>query len=266
MNVTLALSLALACAPIGALATSPAPGAAQRQAEQAYAAGRAAFKAEDYPTALRHFETAFKLDPVPVLLYNLARCHEMMGQAERAIDNFELYLTRAPDAPDRADVTRRIKVMQAIVDRERAGATPPEPARRPAAPGLGLHPVAPPGPGLRALAPPAPAPRPHTLRWVSLGLMGAGVAGLAVGGGFRAAATTAAADQRAALNDADKADATDQAERAQTTANVGFIAGGALLAVGAGLLTFDLMQAGADTQVQLVPHAGGAGFALGGTF
>ncbi|MCA9546745.1 MAG: tetratricopeptide repeat protein [Myxococcales bacterium] len=241
---------ALLAAPLPAAATG-APGPAQEKAQQAYDAGVAAFKAERYGEALKHFERAHKLDPAPELLYNLARCHEMQGRAEKAVEHFELYLARVPQAADRDDVERRIKVMRAIVERERA-AKAQAPGAPPATAGAAV-----PAPGLTGQSPPPVEPRGQGLRWASYGLLGAGVAGLVVGGIYRGAATEAADKHRATPVDADKTTFADDAEAAQSTANVGFIAGGALLAVGAGLLVYDLLDDGAA--VSALPTPGGAG-------
>lgn len=111
MRAHFALALLAAAPP--ALAASPDEAA---QAKAAYDEGAKAFRGQDYETALAHFERAHALDPSPILLYNMARANEELGRPAASIERFEQYLEASPDASDRADVERRIRVMRAIVD------------------------------------------------------------------------------------------------------------------------------------------------------
>jgi tetratricopeptide (TPR) repeat protein len=97
--------------PAGAAPASPT---ARAKAETAYAQGAAAFKAKQFEVALRHFEDAYLLDPVPILLYNIARAHEELKHYEEASRYLSRYLDRAPpDAPDRAQVEQRLTLLRA---------------------------------------------------------------------------------------------------------------------------------------------------------
>lgn len=222
------LLFVLAClAPVSVSAAPPA--GLKAQAESAYQSGVEAFGEKNFAGALAFFDRAFKLDPSPILLYNIARCHEEMGTLDPAIRNFELYLARAPDAPDREDVERRIRVMEAIARRQ-ADAAPVAPAQ------------------------PAPA-ETSALRWWGYGTLGAGVVSLAVGGAMGVAADSAAEDHRAADTRADKARFATEANDNATVANVGFIVGGALVAAGATLVIYDVVSDG--TAVEVVPAPGG---------
>jgi tetratricopeptide (TPR) repeat protein len=134
--------ISLCLASLLMVAPGTASADALEQAAQAYKDGVAAFKAEEFPTALGLFERAYKLDPSPILIYNLARTHEEMGHASEAIDHFELYLTRVPGAADRADVERRVRVMKKILEQVKPEPEPepvepsPPPTRAPASPPL----------------------------------------------------------------------------------------------------------------------------------
>lgn len=100
-------------------ATPPAYAATADEAAQAkasYDEGVQAFRAQDYETALAHFERAHALDPSPILLYNMARANEELGRPAASIERFEQYLEAVPDASDRPEVERRVRVMRAIVD------------------------------------------------------------------------------------------------------------------------------------------------------
>ncbi len=201
-----------------------APVAAQTAVEKArvsYQAGVTAFRAQDYSAALGHFERAYKLDPSPVLIYNLARAHEEMGHGARAIEHYELYLDRQPDAADRADVERRIRVMRAILDREQAAVPPPER-----------------GPDLMPWA------------WAATGL---GVVGVSAGIGFGVATSNAETEHADATTGARKRSTADDAESLSTWANVSYGLGALLLVTG---VTLWVLDPGGD--VAISPTPGGA--------
>lgn len=116
------LAMALTAGP--AAAQAPAAGeaapakqlTAQEQAAVYFEQGRAFFKAKDYRAAAEQFQAAYNLDPVPILLYNMARAAEEMGDPEKAIVHYESYLKRiGPEAEDRDEVQRRIRVMEKTI-------------------------------------------------------------------------------------------------------------------------------------------------------
>jgi tetratricopeptide (TPR) repeat protein len=77
---------------------------AQTQAERAgeitEEAARAA-RAGDYATALAQFEEAYRLDPVPILLFHIGRVKARMGDLRGAVETLERYLGVAPDEDGR---------------------------------------------------------------------------------------------------------------------------------------------------------------------
>jgi tetratricopeptide (TPR) repeat protein len=190
---------------------APAVDPAVVEARRAFEEGRTAFRAGDFETALARFEHAYKLDDAPVLLYNIARANEELGRLEPAIYHYELYLKRLPDAEDRADVERRVRVMRAFGAKATASAEPPPP--------VSLRPFA----------------------YTALGL---GVAGLVTGGVFAARLSAATDDYDAATTPRAKRAAEDDAESAAMWANVGFVAGGALVAAGVALWLLEPDDAG----------------------
>lgn len=234
-----ALSACLAFATT-ALPVGPALAGVKEQAAEAYGLGAKAFKAKDFKTALGHFDRAFKLDPSPILLYNIARCHEEMGALDPAISNFKLYLVKAPDSQDREDVERRVRVMEAI-KRRQAAAPPSEPA------------------SVGSTARPA---GDDAMQWWGYGLLGAGVVGLALGGGFGLAADDAAEKHRAATTRADKSSFEDDANSKATLANASYVVGGILALAGASIVVWDLVSGGGGVEVTPVPAAGGGGGVL----
>ena len=74
------------------------------KSEMAFAQGR-------LDDARVFLERAFALDPVPVLLYNLARVEEAAGQDRAALARYQEYLRRFPRAEYRALVERRVEVL-----------------------------------------------------------------------------------------------------------------------------------------------------------
>src|SRR4051794_24258540 len=64
------------------------------EAEKQYALGR-------FEEALKHFERAFELKPLPEFLFNIGQCHRNLGHWERANFFFQGYLNRVPKARNR---------------------------------------------------------------------------------------------------------------------------------------------------------------------
>ncbi|MEZ4472685.1 MAG: tetratricopeptide repeat protein [bacterium] len=230
-----------------------APGWAQPidrpQAQALFQKGAEAFRAEHFEEALRYFEAARTLDPAPVLTYNIARAHEEMGQAQAAIDAYRAYLQAAPDAEDRADVERRIRVMRAIVDRQPAesAVVVAPPAAEPVAP-----PVAQAGGAVDAGRP--------WQRPVAYGLAGLGVAVIGVGAWLGVQADDDAAAHRRATTGAARETTADDAESAALQANISFGVGAALVAGGVVLWLLD----DGPGATALVPTVDGVG--IRGTF
>ncbi|MEZ4465071.1 MAG: tetratricopeptide repeat protein [bacterium] len=99
---------ALAAAPAAVLAQ----GTARTQAQQIFSRGEQAFANKQYADALKAFEEAYLLDPVPVLLYNIGRAHEELKNFDEAGRFFQRYLDRVPDASDRAQVEQRLALLR----------------------------------------------------------------------------------------------------------------------------------------------------------
>jgi tetratricopeptide (TPR) repeat protein len=123
------LALWAGLAPMSALAAPPAPAPAsaaasapssapagdiRTQAAALYREGAGLFKEGRFREAGERFQAAYNLDPSPILLYNLARAAEELGDATTAISHYKAYLARYPQADDRAEVERRIRVLEAV--------------------------------------------------------------------------------------------------------------------------------------------------------
>ncbi len=92
---------------------------AEQDARSAFEQGRLAFERGDYESALARFERAFGLSGRPELLFNIGIAQERLQQDEQAIDSFERYLARLPDAVNRQEVEARIAQLRRAVN-ERA--------------------------------------------------------------------------------------------------------------------------------------------------
>lgn len=86
----------------------------EAQAATLYKEGAGLFKLGKFKEAAERFQAAYNLDPSPILLYNLARAAEEQGEAGTAVGHYKAYLARYPQAEDRAEVERRIRVLEAV--------------------------------------------------------------------------------------------------------------------------------------------------------
>jgi hypothetical protein len=61
---------------------------------------RARYEAGEFSRALALFDQAYARDPDPNLLFNIARCHEKLGDTAAALDKYEAFLASANADPD----------------------------------------------------------------------------------------------------------------------------------------------------------------------
>jgi len=101
-------------APSGAARATPAvppaePTPEQREAaREAYTRGQALFTENKFAEAKAAFEQAHAAVPNPVVLLSLAECDMRLGNLEAAHEALDRYQRERPDAPDRAEVQRKI--------------------------------------------------------------------------------------------------------------------------------------------------------------
>lgn len=170
----------------------------------------------------------------PVLLYNLARAYEGLGELEEAIEAYEGYLEEQPDAQDRGAIEARIGTLrEQIAERERL-----ERERA-----LALERQGDEG-GDRA-APGAADRESGAGAWPWL-VLGAGAAGL---GAAAVTGTLALSARDDAVQDPEHRSSRESFRRAEdlaTVANVLWAVGGALAAIGAVWATIDLVSGGGE--------------------
>lgn len=68
----------------------------------------------DYDSGIAEFERAYEIIPHPVVLYNIARAYADVGEYEKAIEYFEMYLETEP--VDRTEVEGYIRTLQSRLD------------------------------------------------------------------------------------------------------------------------------------------------------
>lgn len=199
---------------------SDAADPARKRALELFHQSEERFNVGDYTKALELLEEAYATKPVPVLLYNMARSYENLGEMQKAIDAYGRFMAAAPSDPDLPGIKERIKTLRRLL-RERD-----EIKER------YEHDLA----ALRAkqaeeLKRPPPPPPPSQL---PPGLMvGAGVVALGAGVAFSIAALSkhkSAADEAVQTVSAEK---DREAHTLATLANVTLIGGGAVAAAGA---------------------------------
>ncbi len=109
-------------------ATPPARAQAgdRERAKAHFAAGESRFKSGDYRGAIVEFTAADALVPSPILAFNIALAHEKLGEDDSALRLYRDYLSRRPDAPNRATVEARIADLDARIAARRPVSPPPQ--------------------------------------------------------------------------------------------------------------------------------------------
>jgi tetratricopeptide (TPR) repeat protein len=204
---------------LAAILGSPAPASAEddravvlfQKSVEAYRAGR-------FGEAVELLREAYRLQPNPVLLYDLARAYESLGDFANASKAYRQYLDAQPNAPDRSGIERRVARLEAeIAERDRL-LREREAARR------------------REVLAEQNARRPNAIPWI---VAGVGGAALVAGGVLGVVALQRHGD---ALDGA-QADVAGRQRDANTfagAANIAFVAGGVLVAVGVAWGLLDL--------------------------
>jgi len=109
-------------------------------AKRHYETGSQYYDTADFEAALAEFQKAHKLFPAPSMLFNIGRCYEALGQLQQAIERYEEYLKKTPDAKGRATLEERIQNLRRRVKARQPGPVPtpaaptPPPAKTPAPP------------------------------------------------------------------------------------------------------------------------------------
>jgi tetratricopeptide (TPR) repeat protein len=184
--------------------------------------GRAAYRDGQFAESVKLFTKAYALQPEPVLLYNLARSQEGLGDYPAAVDAYERYLAQAKDVKDRGSIEQRVATLRkSIAEKERLGRERDEAERakeqaKPRPAGEGGEPTA-------QTASPSPWP------WA---LVGVGAAGVVVGGILGGLALSKNSSADGAPSQLEASDGRSSAEGLALGSTIAFIAGGAIAGVG----------------------------------
>jgi tetratricopeptide (TPR) repeat protein len=145
--------LAAAVLILAAPALAQADPATEKTAEAYVHDGVSAFNLGRFADASALFEKAYKLDPAPILLFNIGQSERRLGNNERALFFYRRFLAEAPaDAPERKEVEERVAELERWVSEQAALKDRPPPGVQ-----REIAPPSPTGTGGRA---PLPAP-PH---------------------------------------------------------------------------------------------------------
>lgn len=191
---------------------------------------------------------AYELDPQPVLLFNLARAYEGLGDVDAALAALEHYLQADPRAPDRGAIEQRIGTLKRQREERIALEKQRDEERRRAE-------------EERAKRAKATASNVRERSVVPYVLVGAGVAGLATGTVFRVlsgdrhdSAARLSTSQVSAVREQ------DTAESYATVATIAFVSGGVLAAAG---ITWWVVERRAPASTTRASTAVGVGLAPG---
>ena len=158
LHVIRGLALVLVATAARAQPAPAGPPPPDREAEELYKHGR-------YAEAAARFEDAYKLDPRPAYLFNIAQSYRLAHQCAKSAAAYRKFLDVAPkDTPNLEKVDAYVREMDDCVKTE-AAATPAPPAPRPPE-------------ELPVMMPP---PEEHHSALPAVGI-GVGVAGLAIAG------------------------------------------------------------------------------------
>jgi tetratricopeptide (TPR) repeat protein len=79
--------------------------------KQAFTTAEQRYLAKDFSGAIRAFREADALIPTPEVAFDLAQCHDKLGNLGEAISWYRRYLRRAPDSRDGLEVAERLSAL-----------------------------------------------------------------------------------------------------------------------------------------------------------
>jgi len=245
------------------LIANPNPTVAQTEPEKAlaqkrYKVGEQLYKISQYDKALIEFQEAYRIWPKHDMLFNIARCHEVLANLDKAIENYKKFLEKRPDSPNVPLVKTRIKSLENRLARkkkteqDKAAGAKAERKPEPPTPAKAELQDQKPAPVEAPVVLPAPVASDHIWRWTA-GWAGVGVGGAALVGGiaFGALASGKSSDYEelrdsGGLHD-DLKEIRDTGEQYETIGIALMVSGGVIVAAGGALLIWELMGGEDDT-------------------
>src|SRR5262245_838725 len=113
MRRPLVLALSLVLAPLPAWAQTP-----EQSSLDHYKKGVTAYDLGKFDDAVDEFQKAYEIKPTPAYLYNIAQAYRQKGDASRAVFFYKRYLQKAPDAPNRETVEKRIAELEELARKQ----------------------------------------------------------------------------------------------------------------------------------------------------
>lgn len=222
----------------------------ERDAESLFKKAEIQFGLGNHKMAQDLYTMAYELRPQPSYLFNIGQCYHRLGNYDKAIRTFELYLFQEPEADDREDVQRMIEISR----RAKLARRQPTSAPAPAVAG---------GPS-RDASPTDRGALPKVLLWTGVGLSVAAIGAATVTGQL-------ASDRSDEFHDpgtpADRLQGLKERGEALSRASIGCFAAGGALAVGTTLYYLLGYRRRTAAPVALVPlDAGGLVLAGSGVF
>ncbi len=91
---------------------APATAEATAKAKELFSAAQKLYKAGRFAEAIVRFEEARAAKPHPIIYFNIARCHEQLGETGKALRAYRDYLRLSPGATDRDTVKESMAVLE----------------------------------------------------------------------------------------------------------------------------------------------------------
>jgi tetratricopeptide (TPR) repeat protein len=258
---TLAL---LALAP----SVAAAPDAVTAKARALFKQAEVHFSLGEFQAALDGYREAYKLKPLPGLLFNIGQCYRHLRQYDRALFFYEQYRIRSSALVNAEEVNQLIEICRKELATQ--GKKPPpssrESAELPLLPPASRLPAVEPAGGTEGPAPVAPTGR-RRLRplwfWSGLGLSAALLVTGAVTGGLALKQSSDYQDRDTSIER--RRELRDSGTALARTSTATFAVGGAAAAVTA-VLYFFTDFGGRERTVAAAPVAGGAALVVGSCF
>lgn len=230
----------LALTPARALADDST---AEARALQLFEQSAERYRQGRFREAVELLEEAYRLSPEAVLLYNLGRAYEGLGDTAGALDAYTRYLAADPNAADRGSIESRVATLERQLEERRALERRQQ--------------------NQRDAPQPSEAESPSLVPWV---VAGVGLAGVGAGAVLGVLSGSREDDASAPATSAlDAAELQSEAQTLATGANIAFVAGGAVALAGVVWGIVDLTTSGpqpapaASSQVVLRVAPGWAG-------